>query len=191
MNLKLILLISFLFLCFTQWELNNISECISEEKENNFKEIRIQCSEKEEPSDNEPDPILIKTCIFGIFQSVRTGTADYKGRYSYEYELFMIENDKKKEIRNSDLFISGSDLVEKRINQDLQEEYKKNLNNPHLKACMEWIDFRYYELDEMGMAFTYDNEIEFHVDYGIGGACFNVAHSTLKYKLSEFAQYLD
>ncbi|GHA31689.1 hypothetical protein GCM10007103_11670 [Salinimicrobium marinum] len=55
---------------------------------------------------------------------------------------------------------------------------------------MEWINFRHYELDEIGMAFTENNQIEFYVDYEIGGACLNVAHSILKYPLTDFTQYL-
>jgi len=154
-------------------------------------EYHVQCTETEEPSYNQLDPILIKICTFKNFKSVRTGTADYKGRYSYDYDLYKIDKSEKQKIKNSDLFKSGADLVEKRINQDLQQEYEKDLNNPHLKDCMESIDFRHYQLDEMGMAFTDNNEIEFYIDHGIGGACFNVAHSYLHYKLSEFEQYLE
>ena len=183
MNLKLIFPI-FLLLLF------NTRNCISE-KDIEQEEYRVQCTEKQEPSDNELDPILIKICTYKSFQSVRTGNADYKGRYSYEYDLYRMDNDVKQKIKNSDFFKSGADIVEKRINRDLQQEYQNNLNNPHLKDCMEWIDFRHYELDEIGMAFTDSNEIEFYIDYGIGGACFKVAHSILHYKLSDFAQYLE
>ncbi len=183
MNLKLIFPIFLLLLFYPRI-------CISE-KGIDLEEFRVQCTEKEEPSDNQLDPILIKICTYKDFQSVRTGSADYKGRYSYEYKLYKIDNNVKQKIKNSDLFKSGSDIVEKKINGDLKQEYQENLNNPHLKDCMEWIDFRYYELDEIGMAFTDNNQIEFYIDYGIGGACFNVAHSILQYKLSDFAQYLE
>jgi len=183
MNIKLILPI-FLLLLF------NTRECISE-KEIELEKYRVHCTEKEEPSDNEIDPILIKICTYKNFQSVRSGSADYKGRYSYEYDLYKIDNNVKQTIKNSDLFKSGADKVEKKINSDLKQEYQENLNNPHLKDCMEWINFRHYELDEIGMAFTDNNQIEFYIDYGIGGACFNVAHSVLEYKLSDFAQYIE
>lgn len=183
MNIKLIIPIFLLLLFYT-------GNCISK-KGIELEEYRVQCTEKEEPSDNELNPILIKICRYKDFQTVRTGSADYKGRYSYEYDLYRINNDVKQKIKNSDLFKSGADKVEKKINQDLRQEYQKNLNNPNLKDCMEWIDFRHYELDEIGMAFTDSNEIEFYIDYEIGGACFNVAHSVLQYKLSDFAQYLE
>ena len=183
MNLKLIFPI-FLLLLF------NTPDCTFK-REIEQEKYHVQCTEREEPSDNELDPILIKTCTYKDFQSVRTGSADYKGRYSYEYDLYKIDDNVKQKIKNSDLFKSGADKVEKKINQDLRQEYQKNLNNPHIKDCMEWIDFRHYELDEIGMAFTDNNEIEFYIDYGIGGACFNVAHSILQYKLSDFAQHLE
>lgn len=82
-------------------------------------------------------------------------------------------------------------MVEKKINQDLQQKYEQDVNNPHLKDCMEWINFRHYELDEIGMAFSDNNQIEFYVDYKIGSACLNVAHVILKYPLSDFTQYLE
>lgn len=151
---------------------------------------QVHCIEKKKPLDNKIDPILIKICDFKTFRSVRTGKADYKGRYSYDYQLFKITKNGKKKIKNSDLFNSGTDLVEKKINRDLRQEYEKNLNNPHLKNCMEWIDFRYYNINEMGIAFSDNNEIEFYINYGIGGACFNVSFSILNYKISEFEKYM-
>lgn len=188
MNLKLFLPTSLLL--FFLWEHQSTTDFFTETEIDRVK-YRVRCTEKEEPSDNEPDPILIKICTHKNFQSVRTGSADYKGRYSYEYDLYRINKDVKQKIKNSDLFKSDADIVEKRINRDLQQEHQKNLNNPHLKDCTKLIDLRNYSLDEMGMAFTDTNEIEFHIDHGIGGACFNVAHSVLKYKLSDFADYLD
>lgn len=54
--------------------------------------------------------------------------------------------------------------------------YPRGTRNPRLKP-----DFRHYKLDEMGMAFTDNDEIEFYIKHGIDGACFNVAHSILQY----------
>lgn len=190
MILKLILPVSLLLLSFSQQDQNNTTDCLLE-KVMNLTRFDVQCTEEEKVSDNELDPILIKICQFKNFESVRTGIPDYKGRYSYEYDLYKVDKEVKEKIKNSDLFRSGVDLVEKRINQDLQQEYQKNKNDPHLKDCMEWINFRHYTINEMGMAFTNANEIEFFIDYGISGACFNVAHSILRYQISEFAQYLE
>ena len=98
---------------FIQSEQNSTAKGVFE-KGINRTEYKIQCTEKEEPSDNELDPILIKICTYKDFQSVRTGSADYKGRYSYEYDLYKIDNNVKQKIKNSDLLKSGADMVEKK-----------------------------------------------------------------------------
>jgi len=188
MKLKLFISICLLLLSFQDGKKNvsgveSLEIKVSQPTENN-----VECVVKEEEADN--DPVLIKSCDFENFRSIRTGKADDKGRYSYSYELYKIDQKGKHQIKNSDIFKSGADAVEEKINQDLQQEYEENLKNPQLKDCMEWIDFRYYSLNEMGMAFSDNDTLEFYINYDIGGACFNVSFSILNYTISEFKAYM-
>ncbi|MGB5981265.1 MAG: hypothetical protein WBG46_03900 [Nonlabens sp.] len=178
--MRLKLLLSILIIFFSD----------QKDKQNLATVNEVNCIEKEEPNPNNFNPILIKICTFKKYRSVKIGTPDSKGRYSYQYELYRIEKNIKQKINNSDIFNSGKDIIGKKINQDIKKEFEKNSVNPHLKDCMEWIDFRYYDLNEMGMAFSENNELEFYFDHGIGGACFNVSFTIQKYKISDFEEYL-
>jgi len=189
MTFKLILSICVLFLSIQDGK-ENVCVGSLEAKVFQTRENTVTCIEKEKASDDENNPVLIKTCDFQNFRSIKTGTADDKGRYSYSYELYIIDQNGKHQIKNSDVFKTGADAVEKKINQDLQQEYEENLKNPHLKDCMEWIDFRHYTLNEMGMGFSDNDTLEFYINHGIGGACFNVSFNILKYNLSAFEAYM-
>ena len=130
---------------------------------------------------------LIKTCYYQnhIFKSV--GIPDYKGRYSYEYEIFEIKGTDTIKTKNSNFFKNGTKTIEKLINQKLKEEYESDLAHPELKKCMAQIDFRYYNIDEFGISFHSRDIMQFNIAYnGVSGACFNVSGNSVLLQLDSF-----
>ena len=153
-------------------------------------DLKIVCNEFTKEKSEYSDVLRIKTCEFNnhLFKSI--GKPDYKGRYSYNYELSQIGKTETTIIRNSDFFNESGIELEKIINVKLKTEYDSNSKIPEISDCMKWIDFRYYKLNEFGISFTDKNQMEFNINYGIGSACFNVSSSSVIMELSELEKYL-
>jgi hypothetical protein len=152
-------------------------------------DLKIICNELTKEKPEYSDVLRIKTCEFNnhLFKSI--GKPDYKGRYSYNYELLQIGKTETI-IRNSDFFNESRIELEKIINVKLKAEYDSDSKIPEISDCMKWIDFRYYKLNEFGISFTNKNQMEFNINYGIGSACFNVSSGFVILELSELEKYL-
>lgn len=153
-------------------------------------DMKIVCNESYEKDSEYSEEIILKTCEFKNHLFKSTGIADYKGRYSYKYELFQINEKDTLKVKNSDFFNQRTIELEKLINEKLKTEYESNSKIPEISECIKWIDFRYYKLNEFGISFTDKNQVEFNIDYGIGSACFNVRFSSVILELSEIEKYL-
>ena len=153
-------------------------------------DLKIVCNESNEKKAEYSEDIILKTCEFKNHLFKSTGIADYKGRYSYKYELFQINEKDTIKVKNSDFFNQRAIELEKLINDKLKTEYELNSKIPEISECMKWIDFRYYKLSEFGISFTDKNQMDFNIDYGIGSACFNVRSSSVVLELSEIEKYL-
>lgn len=153
-------------------------------------DLTFSCIKTTKVNPKYTDVVLKKTCGFKnhLFQSI--GAPDYKGRYSYKYELFRIEKNDTLKINNTDFFNDNSGELEMMINKKLKAEYDSNFNIPEINDCMKWIKFRHYKLNEFGISFTDKNQMEFNMDYGIGSACFNVSSSSVVINLSALESYL-
>jgi hypothetical protein len=151
----------------------------------------INCVETSKVDTEYSDVILIKTCEFKnhLFQLV--GTPDYKGRYSYDYEILRVDTNDTLKITNSAFFNKNKMALEKAINAKLKQTYEADSKVPELSECMSWIKFRHYTLDEFGISFTDTNEMIFNIDYGIGSACYNVSTSSVIMSLAELKDYLE
>lgn len=161
--------------------------CKNEKPETEF---RINCIEKSYPNSEYSDSILTKSCKFKNYLFHSIGTSDYKGRYSYQYELFKLNNNDTLKISNSDLFNEKSYKLEKLINKKLKNKYDSDSKIPEIKECMEFINFRYFKLNEFGISFNEKNEIMFNIDYGIGSACLNVSSDFVTIEHSDMKKYL-
>ncbi|QRM89261.1 hypothetical protein FG167_08455 [Lacinutrix sp. WUR7] len=153
-------------------------------------DLKIVCNESTKNDSDYSDVVIIKSCEFKNHSFKSIGTPDYKGRYSYDYELFSNDKDDTLKVNNSDFFNLNAKELEKLINDKLKAEFESNSKIPEISDCMSWIDFRYYKLNEFGISFTYKNQMEFNIDYGIGSACFNVSSSSVIMEISELEKYL-
>lgn len=153
-------------------------------------DANVNCFEKIKEDAEYSDLIFIKTCAYKNYVFKSIGTPDYKGRYSYNYEVFKIDKSDTLKIKNSDFFNENVNELEKLINEKLKTEYDSNAANPEISDCMEWIDFREYTINEFGISFISENHMEFNIYYGIGGACFVVNSSSVILELTELEKYL-
>ena len=153
-------------------------------------EFRIACNEMKKLDSEDSDLEIIKTCAFNNYLFKSIGVPDYKGRYSYSYEIAQIKNKDTLKIFNSDFFNDKANELEMIINDKLKAKYESDSEIPEINECMLWIDFRYYNLNEFGISFSETNQMEFNINYEIGSACFNVSSSSVVMELSEIEKYL-
>ena len=118
------------------------------------------------------------------------GTPDNVGRYSYEYNLMKVVKNDTIKIKNSELFSNKTKQLEDLINKELKKEHERLLKKPDIQDCMSQIDFREYKLDEFGISFNYQGQLEFNIDYEIMSACTNVGGSQVVLNISEIKHHL-
>ncbi|RNC85128.1 MAG: hypothetical protein ED556_11215 [Winogradskyella sp.] len=138
------------------------------------------CSETYVENSETIDSVIIKECFYKnhLFKSV--GIPDYKGRYSYEYQIFKIVGTDTTKTKNSNFFKDKTKLIEELLNKKLKEDYNTDLKYPDLKNCVKQINFRHFNLDEFGVTFMSKDIMAFHIDYkGVSGACFNVSGNSV------------
>ncbi len=185
--LKLIILL-FFFSC------TNDKENKGKEKASN-KQIKTEtqaptCTVTEKQNPEATDPIIIQTCVWGQYKFITTGRPDYKGRYSYEYEVYRITNDKDIKVQNKDIFNSKVSDLEKLINAEIAKELKENRQYPDNAECLSDVGDPNFSINDMGITFDQKGRMKFNVTFGLGGACFNVDGASAKFSLKEINDYL-
>ena len=149
--------------------------------------IEIQPICVETQNSNSETLELIKKCYYKNYLFKSVGTPDYKGRYSYDYEIFEIKEKDTLKTLNSKFFKSESQKIEILLNKKLKEDYESDLNEHLMKECMRQINFRYYDLDEFGVTFFNNNIMEFNITHDeVSGACFNVSGNSVFLEMETF-----
>jgi hypothetical protein len=114
---QLIILLFFFSCSNDKTTKNNVK--VSKHKKTEIQEPTCTVTEKQNP-DNGTDPIIIQTCIWGQYKFVTVGSPDYKGRYSYEYEVYKTTDNKDIKVQNKDIFNSKVGDLEKLINSEMR-----------------------------------------------------------------------
>ena len=87
---------------------------------------KLTCTEVYKPNIENPgsDSIIIQTCYLNGFKFVSTGYPDYKGRYSYEYDIYKKVNGRFIKTTNADFFNEKQNELLVEINRHISEEYE-------------------------------------------------------------------
>lgn len=155
-----------------------------------FSQNKINCIEKEQKVLGSEDPVIIKTCTFKNYKSIKTGEADYKGRYSYTYNLFKVVNGKNQPISNSQLFNDKKDQLLSIINTKIESFYNEISKDPENADCLPDMEYIMpYSFEKLNISF--DNEmIEFSYSFGLSSACMNLDGDIISFKIPEIEPYL-
>jgi hypothetical protein len=165
----------------------NVHNKVKSEKETN----KVTCTEIESKNEDEGDPILTKTCSYKKYKTISKGYPDYKGRYSYEYTLLQKqENGSYVPIKNAALFNQNKNELLSIINSKIEHDYKSFSNDPESKICFEGSTFTPFSFDQLGIDFD-DNKINFHVTFGLYGACMSVDGTIVSFELEKIQKYLN
>lgn len=147
---------------------------------------RAICKEEEGVDEYSGDPVLTKTCLYKNFKTITVGSADYKGRYSYEYAAYVKrDNNNYIQIKNGSLFNQNKNELLSLINAQIKKDYNELSNDP----CFEGESFYPFGFDQLGIDFS-DNMINFHVTFGLPDACMSVDGTIVSLNLNEIQKYL-
>ncbi|MBX0333724.1 hypothetical protein K3G39_10795 [Pontibacter sp. HSC-14F20] len=148
------------------------------------------CEEKDEDNPGSEDPIIVRTCTYQNYRSVATGMPDYKGRYSWEYALYKLENEESVPIKNELLFNEKRDDLLRQVNQRIQAEYHLFSDDPDFSDCFAMVEsIPAFGFDELSIGFE-DDQLVFHASLGLPEACLSIDGASVSFKLSEVAPYL-
>jgi hypothetical protein len=150
----------------------------------------VTCKEESIAKKGKTDPTIINTCTWRIYQIVETGTPDYKGRYTWDTELFRKNGDTLVKISNADLFKADKITeIEKLINMRLEEDFQ-SLKTTDPECFNRRKTFPKFKLKDMRLAFNENSEITFEITYGLNDGCFAVNTASTGFKISEIRNYL-
>jgi len=156
----------------------------------------IVCSEKEEIYDDDmfDDPYaestIIKTCLYKNYKTISTAWANARGVYERQYELFQKQNGSYIKVKNSTLFNQSQNQLLSIINHEIQEAYKEYASYEETKDCFEDMTLPAYTINQLGIDFD-DNEISFHVTFGLSNYCRSIDGTIVSYSLTEIQEYLN
>lgn len=189
--MKFFLQISFILLCLScsnEAERSKEKKVSSRNKKSAIQAPTFKISEKQNPEGN--DPIIIQTCNWDQYKFVTIGSPDYKGRYSYEYEVFTMVNNEEIKVQNSDIFNSKIGTLEGKINKAIAKEINDNRKYPDNLECLSEVEDPKFSINDMGITIDEKNRMIFSVSLGLGGACFNVDGASANFSLNEIRNYL-
>ncbi len=163
---------------------NNYQKQIAEKLN---KAAKVICEEKDSVIPNSEDPAIIRTCFYGKYKNIIVGSADYKGRYTYDYRLF--KNDKI--IENCKMFNEHQKELLEIINQKIKIEFNSLQGDPENTKCFDGVTkIDLFEMNQLGIEFV-ENEIIFNCNIGLSGACFSLDRISVKMELKEVEKYIN
>jgi hypothetical protein len=122
---------------------------------------------------------------------MRTGSADNMGRYSWDYEVYRIKEDKTEiSTKNSAIFSINQVELENFINKKVGEELAELKKDEANSECLLNFQLPIFKLDDMQVSFDGDQSIVFEVGLGLGWACRPVDVIYVKIPITQGEIYL-
>ncbi len=148
------------------------------------------CEEKDEDNPFAEDAIIVRTCTYQHYRSVATGMPDYKGRYSWEYTLYRLENEEYVQISNASMFNQKREDLLRQVNQRILAEYQLFSDDPDFSDCFAMAEsIPEFGFDDLHIGFE-DDQLVFHASLSLPDACLSIDGASVAFKLSEVAPYL-
>lgn len=131
------------------------------------------CTEIEIKDPEQPeDPNIVRTCIWKGYKFKHTGSADNMGRYSWDYEVYRIREDKTEIItKNSAVFSVNQGELENLINKKVSEELAELKKDEENSECLLNFQLPIFKLNDLQVSFEGDDSIVFAAGLGLGSAC--------------------
>ena len=153
-------------------------------------ELKVSCTEKEILTDDEYNPNIVNTCIFGKYKNISTGYADYKGRYGYSSEISKLVGNKYVLITNEDIFNENKSNLLGYLNDKIKIDFNRFINDPEARDCFEDLNPPSAVWDDFKIDFT-DTGITFSIYFGLSDACQSVNGTTIEISFEELLPFIN
>ncbi|MGV3540100.1 MAG: hypothetical protein ACO1OQ_09825 [Rufibacter sp.] len=151
----------------------------------------VTCEEKEEKMPEREDAIILKTCTYGTYRTVSTGTPDFNGRYSWEYSLYHSQGEEFVKVDNALLFNHQLNGLLDQVNKKIKADYQQFSSDPETKDCFEGREsIGDFKIEDLGISFE-PGKLVFHVEFGLPTACMPVSGTSVSFDLKEVKKYLN
>ena len=110
---------------------------------------------------------LTRICFYSSYKSITHGTTDYKGRYSYSYQLYKKSRIGYLKVTNEDLFNSIKSSLLQKVNEQIARDFYEMKSFPSSSDCFDGIELPYYSFNRLGIEFDEDalEFTELDIDY--------------------------
>lgn len=152
------------------------------------KSIKPSCQTLETSNDSTGDEVT-KTCIYKNYKFVSVGSPDYSGRFFYEYFIYKIENKRDIQIKNSDFFLNIKG-IEKLLNKNFKRKIASAKKIEEDSECMKFAKFQEYKIDDIGISFNENDEMEFNISLSLPNACHSLTFVDVSLDLNIIEKYL-
>jgi hypothetical protein len=149
----------------------------------------VSCKEEVISLKGKADPTLVNTCFWRSYKIIETGTPDYKGRYTWETEVFLKNGDSLVKKPHIELFKPEKiSQLEKLVNDRLSEDFSAmKISDPECFAQRKY--YPNFKLKDMRLSFNDDSDISFEVEYNLIDACFALNLASTNFKILELKDY--
>ncbi|TAF64605.1 MAG: hypothetical protein EAZ55_11125 [Cytophagales bacterium] len=149
--------------------------------------VKIDCSQTETNENGVSS--MTKSCLYNNYKAVARGATDSKGRYAYQYELFVKKGGEEyTPIKNAEMFNKEKELLAL-INGKIKKDYESYANDPQTKSCFDGKPFTPFTFDQLGISFDSD-KISFNASFGLSSACMSVDGSIVSFDWGEMQTYI-
>lgn len=132
---------------------------------------------------------LTRTCFHSSYKSVAHGMADYRGRYSYSYQLYKQSRNGYLKISNEALFNASKSRLLQKVNEQITRDFYEMKSHQSSTDCFDGVELPYYSFNRLGIEFDED-ALEFHVDFGMPNSCLAVGGTIISIPWSEAEKYI-
>jgi hypothetical protein len=151
----------------------------------------IICTEKQQITQGETFPSIVKTCTWSNFKCIRTGDADYKGRYHYSSKWYKLVNGEYINIYNAELFNENTGILLEIINKKIKDYYNELSKIQDFKDCFSLIEKdRFYNIEDLELFFDEDG-LTFSFSFRLPSACLSIDGNYISFSLNELEPYLN
>jgi len=135
------------------------------------------------------DQDLTRICFHSSYKTVAHGMADYRGRYSYSYQLYKQSRNGYQKITNEALFNASKSTLLQKVNEQIARDFYEMKSHQSSTDCFDGVELPYYSLNRLGIEFGED-ALEFHVDFGMPNSCLAVGGTIVSIPWNEAEQYI-
>lgn len=152
---------------------------------------KVTCSEKQQKTQGNSEPKLIKTCTWSKYKCVSIGEADEKGRYYYSYQWYTLTSGQYVKIDKSQLFNENTHELIERINEEISNYFFELYADSENEECLSMVEeLPYYDISNLDVFMEIDG-FTLSYSFGLPDACLAIDGDFISFTFEEIQPFLN